>query len=169
LGTALVRDLARGERDQVVRRDGKSSRKRGRCAVVADGPAIGTGEDARVPVVRIAEITTVPGECDSLVHSLIQVFVRPCGIGVAHIVQYGDRELGVVARGARCGEAQDIRRRGAVRRGNLVIVCGIRLQTLNLDFVKELAALRYCRYQGTCWGTVVSVPRGCMSARGVLL
>ena len=91
---SLVRDLSSGERDIVGGVIDHATRELRGGPVVADRLVIGAGQDTRVPVVRVTDVTTMPGESDSLLDSAHQLFVGTSGVGVPQVIQHGDGELG---------------------------------------------------------------------------
>ena len=157
LGAALVGDLASRKRHLVLRRNGEAAWKLGGRAIIADGPVVLAGQDARVPVVSVADIATVPRKGNIVVvDSLVQVLVRSSRVGVAHVVDHGNIDLAVHASGAPGGEAQDVRGGGAIRGGDLVVIRGAGLEAADLDFVEVLAALGDSRDQGAGRGAAVA-------------
>lgn len=113
-------------------------------AVVADGPVVGTSQDARVPVIGVTEVTSVPGKRSSFSGSLDQLLVCAMSIGVSHIIQNSDAERARVTGRTASLEAEDLRLGGAIDGGNLVVVGGVGLQTVNANLVEELTALGDC-------------------------
>ena len=80
--------------------------------------------------------------CESqIVSGFGEQLVSAVGIGVAHVVQNGNRESALGTGGGGGGEFQDLRRSGAIGGRDLVVVGRVCLQSSNLDVVEELAAL----------------------------
>lgn len=141
LGTPLVGNLALGEGLLVLVGDGTAAGQSTAGAVVANGPVIFTRQNTRVPVVSIADITTVPSESSTLAGSLGQVLVSTVGIGVAHVVQDSHAELLRVTGLLGGLEAQDFGRGGAIGGRNLVVIGGARAKVVERDLMEELTAL----------------------------
>lgn len=138
LGTTLVRDLALRQRLLVLLSDttGQLTAR----TVVANGPVRLASHNTGGPIISVTDITTVPGE-SGLISCLGQVLVGTLGIGVAHIVQDGNGELGRITSLAGGGEAQDLGLGCAIGGRDLVIVGLTRLEVGQGDFVEVLAAL----------------------------
>lgn len=138
LGTTLVGDLASRQRLLVLIGDTAGQLTAG--AIVADGPVRLASHDTGGPIISVTDVTTVPGE-GSLASSLSQVLVGTLGVGVAHIVQDSNAELGGVTSLAGSGETQDLGLGGAIGGRDLVVVGLARLEVGEGDFVEVLAAL----------------------------
>lgn len=76
--------------------------------VVADRPRAFAGQDAGIPIVRVADIATVPDKGNSVGDGLLQFPHRARGVGVAHVVQDGNGERLAVAGCPSGGEALHI-------------------------------------------------------------
>lgn len=85
----------------------------------------------------------MPRKADlALLSSLEEVLVRAGGVGVTHVVQHSNREFGLVSSLASRLEATDTGCGGAIGGLDLVVVRSAGAEVLQLDIVKELAALR---------------------------
>jgi len=91
-----------------------------------------------VPVIGIRQITTVPQESNTILNSLVELLVGPLCVGIAHVVQNGNGESGIVSGSTSSGETQDIRNSGTVRRHDPVVVGSVGLESSELDIVEEL-------------------------------
>lgn len=106
-------------------------------AVIANRPIRQLArEDPRIPVVSIGDVTTVPSK-RNFVHRFGEILICSLGVGVSHIVQDGNCKRRPVAGLTGGLEAQDIRFGCTIRRRNLVVVSGIRLQSSNLHIMEE--------------------------------
>lgn len=85
LGSTLVRDFTLGQRRLVFRRN-VATRELAVGAVVTDRPAVLTRQNPRVPIIRIAYITSVPSKGSSFFGGFRQFLERTSTIGVAQIV-----------------------------------------------------------------------------------
>lgn len=141
LRATLVGNLALGEGLLVLVGDGTAAGQSTAGTVVANGPVIFTRQNTRVPVISIADITTVPSESSTLAGSLRQVLVSTVGIGVAHVVQDCHAELLGVTSLLGGLEAQDLGRSGAIGSRDLVVVGGARAKVVERDLVEKLTAL----------------------------
>lgn len=159
-GTTLIRDLASGERNLILGSD-DAARELRAGAIVTDGPIIKIAwEDPRVGVVGVTDVTTVPGKRNTLANGFEELSICTASVGVPHIVQHRDGELGRVTCGTGSGEAQHVRGGGAVSGRNPVVVCGVGFQVGELDFVEVLTALGDDDL-GTGWGTVIAAREAC--------
>lgn len=141
--TTLVRDLACWKGVVVCRRVVSGREGSGR-AVVADWPVTLAGQDAGVPVVSVTEITTVPGESDTLVDGVAELSEGALGVGVTHVVEDSHGEGSLVTSSKSGLEAQDWRCCGSIGSRNLVVVGGTGCQSCDGDIVEELTALGDC-------------------------
>lgn len=141
LGTTLVGDFALGQGLLVLVRDGSTTGQGSAGAVVADRPVILAGQNARVPVISITYVSTVPGKRGTLVGGLDQILVGAMSVGVAHVVDDSHAELLVIAGLLGGLEAQDLRLGGAIGSRDLVVVGVASLEVVDGNLVEELTAL----------------------------
>jgi len=146
LRTTLVGDLASGERNvNVLGWIWRTTWKGGGAAIVAHWPCVWSSQIARknsgVPVVGVGDVTTVPSEGNTVVYGLAKVLVGTVGVGVSHVVQHSNGELGVGTGGATSPERESLRLSGTVGCCDVVVVLGVSLEAGDLNVVEELAAL----------------------------
>lgn len=141
LGATLVGDFALGQGFLVLIRDGATTGQGSAGAVVADRPVILAGQNARVPVISITEVSTMPGKRGTLVGGLNQILVSAMGVGVAHVVDDSHAELLMIASLLGGLETQDLRLSRAIGSRDLVIVGVASLEVVDGNLVKELTAL----------------------------
>lgn len=98
-------------------------------------------------VVCIADIASMPSECDALVSSLVEHLVRAFRISVTHVVQDSEAVRASVTSRAGGGEVQDVGFCGAIRGRNLVVISRAGLKTGDLYVVEKLCALGFLRVQ----------------------
>lgn len=137
----MVGDFARGQGLLVLVRNRATTGKSRTGAVVADRPVVSTRKNTRVPVISVTDVTSVPSERSSLIGSLDQLLVCSVSVGVSHVVQHGDAERSRVTGRTTSLETEDIRLGSAVGGRNLVVVGGVRLQTVDANLMEELTAL----------------------------
>jgi hypothetical protein len=141
LRATLVGNLTGREGSIVLWRDGTTARKLGRGTVVAEWPGVLAREDARVPIVGVADIAAVPGEGKTVVNSLAKLLMSALCVRVAHVVQDRNAELIVVANRVGSLELHDFRGSSSIGRLDLVVVGCASLEVRDLNIVKELRAL----------------------------
>jgi hypothetical protein len=86
LRTTLVWDLSLWKGSLVNVWNGPSAWEFGGSAIIADGPVILARKDARVPVICVTNVTTVPGESNSLVDRPGQLLESACSVGISHVI-----------------------------------------------------------------------------------
>ncbi len=162
LGTALIWDLPCRNRVIVLGWEGSwRCVGEGRGTTVVADLTLLASKNTVIPVVSVRDITAMPSKGNTAVHSLVEVLICTLSVGVAHVVEDSDRELLGIACSASCGEFQGLGSGGTIARRDGVIVGGSRLEVLEQDVVKVLAAHGGHGY-GTWWSTVIGggVPCG---------
>lgn len=71
-------------------------------------PGVLTRKDSTIPIIGVGEISAMPCKGKAFIDGFHQLLVSTLGIGVSHIIQYGDGELGWVSGSTRSGEAHDL-------------------------------------------------------------
>jgi hypothetical protein len=98
----------------------------------------------------------VPGESKTILNSVAEVLMSSMSVGVTHIVQDSDSELGTITSSMCSLEAQRLGLSSAVGCRNFVPVLGVWLQTSDLYLVEMLTALSD-RSKGARRGTCIGV------------
>lgn len=93
--------------------------------------------------IGIGNVTTMPDKTHGFIVDLTKHgSIGSIGVGVSHVIDDGDRKR--LGRSSCCSslEGEDIRFRGAIAGGDLVVVCLCTGEVLDLHIVEVLTALR---------------------------